>query len=244
MLNYTGRDAILVPWSRIKTCGELSSILRNNKFNGKDKELKDLIFIFEDFDANYSKVLKSRKQTTPNKTYYSSSDVSDDSSQMDITVLANRINTVANEVDTPKEILEHIKLLKEYAANSMNVMNKPPEDELTLEYVLNMFDGIVEQHDAIIVFTTNHLEEIDPAAIRPGRVDYILELKNATVETIKEMIQTKYKLSEEEMVEYKEYFSVFKDYTISPALVQNKCFEYTKNEVVILLNELIKINNA
>jgi DNA replication protein DnaC len=54
MLNYTGRDAILVPWSRIKTCGELSSILRTNKFNGKTKEFKDLIFIFE-VDRGFSK---------------------------------------------------------------------------------------------------------------------------------------------------------------------------------------------
>lgn len=226
MLNYTGRDAVLVPWSRIKTCGELSSILRNNVFNGKKKELKDLIFIFEDFDANYSKVLKARKNNIIKKPFNSGSEDDDESSQIDITVLANKLNNTASEVDTPKEILEQIKQLKEYAANTMNVMNKPADDELTLEYVLNMFDGIVEQHDAIIVFTTNHLEDIDPAAIRPGRVDYILELKNATVDTIKEMIQTKYKLSEEEMLKYKSKLEelLLNIKCISPALVQNKCF--------------------
>ena len=241
MLNYTGRDAILVPWSRIKTCGELSSILRTNKFNGKTKELKDLIFIFEDFDANYNKALKARKNTTSKKVYDSDSENGDNlSEKMDITALANKLTTTASEVDTPKEILEQIKLLKEYAANTMNMVNKPTEDELTLEYVLNMFDGIVEQHDAIIVFTTNHLEDIDPAAIRPGRVDYILELKNATVKTIKEMVVYKFKLSEEELLKYEDYFTKIKDLDVSPALVQNLCFRC--EDVELLLKELCNNN--
>jgi pentose-5-phosphate-3-epimerase len=34
-----------------------------------------------------------------------------------------------------------------------------------------------------LTWIPNHLEDIDPAAIRPGRVDYILELKNATVDS-------------------------------------------------------------
>jgi len=239
MLNYTGRDAILVPWSRIKTCGELSSILRTNKFNGKTKELKDLIFIFEDFDANYNKALKARKNATTKKVYDSDSENCEDSEKMDITVLANKLTTTASEVDTPKEILEQIKLLKEYATNTMTMVNKPAEDELTLEYVLNMFDGIVEQHDAIIVFTTNHLEDIDPAAIRPGRVDYMLELKNATVETIKEMIIHKFKLSEEDLIKYEDYFAIIKtkEKEKSPALVQNICFRYSDN-IELVLKEL------
>jgi hypothetical protein len=233
MLNYTGRDAILVPWSRIKTCGELSSILRTNQFNGKTKELKDLIFIFEDFDANYNKALKARKTASVKKIYKSDDSDSDSDSPVDITVLTNKLSETANTVNTPNEIIEQIKSLKEYATKSMNMVNKPIEDELTLEYVLNMFDGIVEMHDAIIVFTTNHLEEIDPAAIRPGRVDYILELKNATIETIKEMIKHKFKLTEEEMLKYEEYLSKIKDINITPAKVQNECFKYSEAEEVL-----------
>ena len=239
MLNYTGRDAILVPWSKIKTCGDLSSILRTNKFNGKHKELKDLIFIFEDFDANYSKVLKARKTKTKivKKIYNSDNDNDNNDSNIDLTVLTNKLDETANVVDTPKEILEQIKILKDYATTSMNLINKPTEDELTLEYVLNMFDGIVEQHDAIIVFTTNHLEDIDPAAIRPGRVDYMLELKNATVETIKEMITHKFKLTQEELLVYEDKINSLES-NISPALVQNMCFKYRKDEINEMLDAL------
>jgi hypothetical protein len=240
MLNYTGRDAVLVPWSKIKTCGDLSSILRTSNFNGKKKELKDLIFIFEDFDANNNNVLKTRKQKKAKKIYKSSEDFESENGEYeDITSLTNKLNDSANESNTPKEILEQIKLLKEYAANTMSVMTKPIDDELTLEYVLNMFDGIVEQHDAIIVFTTNHLEEIDPAAIRPGRVDYMLELRNATVETIKEMVAYKFKLSKEELCGYNKYYDGIVNNSLSPAIVQNLCFKYKKENLDKLHEELI-----
>lgn len=98
---------------------------------------------------------------------------------------------------------------------------KPIDDEITLEYVLNMFDGVVEQHDAIIIFTTNHLDDIDPALLRPGRVDMMLELKRATVETIKEMLHYHYKIPKEE-IEKKERMSLLKDYDHSPAYIQNQ----------------------
>jgi hypothetical protein len=240
MLNYTGRDAILVPWSRIKTCGELCSILRTNKFNGKIKEPKDLIFIFEDFDANYSKALKSRKTVSNKKIYKSEYEngYENGDEPVDITVLTNKLSETANTVNAPNEILEQIKRLKEYATTSFNMVNKPVEDELTLEYVLNILDGIVEMEGSIIVFTTNHLEEIDEAVIRPGRVDYMLELKNATVETIEEMIKYKYKLREEEMEKYKEEIKKIKD--VSPAKVQNVCFKYNKKEIKEVLEELQK----
>jgi len=234
MLNYTGRDAIIVPWSNVKTCGDLSSILRSTKFNGKTKELKDLIYVFEDFDANYNKALKARK---PKKKLHK---YDNDAEPEDLTILANKMDTTANETNTPKEVLEQIKSLKEYATNAMNVMNKPMDDELTMEYVLNAFDGVVELHDAIIVFTTNHLEDIDPAVIRPGRIDYMLELKNATLETIKDMIKAKYKLSDGELAEYDDRLKQIEKKQISPALVQNMCYKYEKEEIVEKLIEYCK----
>lgn len=225
MLNYTGRDAVVVPWCNIKTCGDLASILRNNMYNGKKKELKDMIFIFEDFDANRSTILKTRKHPIKCKR----------NDETEIKELVKNIEEKATEINTPKEIIEEIKKLHEYAATS--IFPTAIEDELTLEYVLNMLDGIVENHDAIIVFTTNHLEEIDPALIRPGRIDYKLELKNATVNTIKEMVSKKYRLREPELYEYNEYFLKMKDYVLSPAEVQNEIF--MRDNIVDCLENLL-----
>jgi SpoVK/Ycf46/Vps4 family AAA+-type ATPase len=187
LLNHTKRDAIWVPWSNVKTCSDLASILRANKFNGKPRQLKDVIFIFEDFDANSSKVLKKRK-LVKKKT---------DDSPDEFTLMANTLAETASDLDTPKEILDQIKSLKEFATNMMGPGSAKMDDELTLEYALNMFDGIVEQDDAIIAFTTNHLEDIDPAVFRPGRVDYMLELKKIEVKEMKLMLKCGYSEYEE-----------------------------------------------
>ena len=67
----------------------------------------------------------------------------------------------------------------------------------------------------------------------------MLELKNATAETIEEMIKYKYKLKEEDMKLYKEEIKKIKE--VSPAKVQNLCFKYKKEEIKEVLAELQKV---
>ena len=49
-----------------------------------------------------------------------------------------------------------------------------------LSSVLNAFDGVIEVNDLIIINTTNHLDKIDPAYLRPGRTDLMLEVPKLT----------------------------------------------------------------
>lgn len=44
---------------------------------------------------------------------------------------------------------------------------------LTLSKILNVMDGVVSLDGTVVFLTTNHLEKIDAAVIRKGRVDYI-----------------------------------------------------------------------
>lgn len=46
----------------------------------------------------------------------------------------------------------------------------------TLSGVLNALDGVASLNDVVVMMTTNHLEQIDPALIRPGRIDHVVEL--------------------------------------------------------------------
>ncbi|XP_031371758.1 AAA-ATPase At5g17750-like [Punica granatum] len=50
---------------------------------------------------------------------------------------------------------------------------KDPRSELTLSGLLNFIDGLWSScgDERIIVFTTNHVEKLDPALLRPGRMD-------------------------------------------------------------------------
>jgi len=43
--------------------------------------------------------------------------------------------------------------------------------QLTFSGVLNALDGVAGQEGKIVVMTTNHPEKLDPALVRPGRVD-------------------------------------------------------------------------
>ncbi len=45
------------------------------------------------------------------------------------------------------------------------------EDRLSLSYLLNTIDGTMAPEDVIFVMTTNHIQKLDPALIRPGRMD-------------------------------------------------------------------------
>ena len=56
--------------------------------------------------------------------------------------------------------------------------------QVSLSQVLNSIDGLVAPHNTIFIFTTNHIEELDPALIRPGRMDLHLEIKPICKETL------------------------------------------------------------
>ena len=53
-------------------------------------------------------------------------------------------------------------------------------DRLNLSGLLNVLDGVVDTPERIVVMTTNHPEILDPALIRPGRIDQKLLLGYAT----------------------------------------------------------------
>jgi hypothetical protein len=45
------------------------------------------------------------------------------------------------------------------------------KDTLNLSGLLNVLDGVVDTPERILIMTTNHPEFLDPALIRPGRID-------------------------------------------------------------------------
>jgi DNA polymerase III delta prime subunit len=52
--------------------------------------------------------------------------------------------------------------------------------QISFSGLLNALDGVGAQEGRIIVLTTNHREKLDPALIRPGRIDLEIELGKAT----------------------------------------------------------------
>lgn len=51
---------------------------------------------------------------------------------------------------------------------------------VTFSGLLNALDGVASQEGRLLVMTTNHIERLDPALIRPGRIDRKVEVDNAS----------------------------------------------------------------
>ena len=51
------------------------------------------------------------------------------------------------------------------------------QDLTSLSEILNKMDGVANVENVIYIFTTNHIENLDPALTRPGRIDKIVEIK-------------------------------------------------------------------
>ena len=70
--------------------------------------------------------------------------------------------------------------------------SKPSCDPISLSAVLNVMDGIRENHGRIMVFTSNHYNKLDPALTRSGRIDIELEMGLSDVGVINQIFNHNY----------------------------------------------------
>ena len=63
---------------------------------------------------------------------------------------------------------------------------------MTFAGILEALDGITSAQGRIVFMTTNHPEKLDPALVRPGRVDFSMEFKSADKEQIVRLLERFY----------------------------------------------------
>ena len=63
---------------------------------------------------------------------------------------------------------------------------------MTFSGFLNALDGVASGEERIIFLTTNHIERLDPALIRPGRVDLAALIDDADPEQAKTLFTNFY----------------------------------------------------
>lgn len=68
---------------------------------------------------------------------------------------------------------------------------------MTFSGFLNALDGVASGEERVIFMTTNHPERLDPALIRPGRVDLSALIDDATPEQARRLFLQFYGDSEE-----------------------------------------------
>ena len=130
------------------------------------------------------------------------------------------------EQKEPKSPLKKPKSDEESSASSLEVItNDQKKCDLKLSDLLEAFDGVLEMNGRMLVMTTNHLENLDPALIRPGRVDSSLEFKRCNKNTILEILAHFFK---KEYVEQSEKDGIM-DGVWTPAEVAQICIRHRTN---------------
>ncbi len=100
------------------------------------------------------------------------------------------IRKIANQTDTD---ITEIKL---------------QEDPITLDDILNLWDGLKETPGRILGISSNHYNKLDPALIRPGRIDISLHLNKVSHKILSEMFSHYYKkkIDPDQLKKIKEFF--------------------------------------
>eukprot|EP00392_Amoebophrya_sp_AT5.2_P010240 g10293.t1 len=82
------------------------------------------------------------------------------------------------------------------------------KSSLSFSGFLNTLDGLAAPDNLITFLTTNHPEKLDPAVLRPGRIDLKVEFKAAGREVATQYFKTFYKGSDAKTAEAAEKFGV------------------------------------
>jgi len=57
---------------------------------------------------------------------------------------------------------------------------QPGEGNISLSGLLNVIDGVASHEGRVLIMTTNHIEKLDNALLRPGRIDVRIQFELAT----------------------------------------------------------------
>ena len=176
LMNHTGRHGIDIKLNNNIDLNEIKKIIYNDNIGEEYIVPQDKrIIIFEDIDA-IGDVVKDRSLK--------------ELQLKDINI---------------KETLEselHKILLNDSIDNRNNKKNNivkslknNSKDNNNLSFFLNIIDGLNECCGRIIVMTTNRIEYLDKALIRPGRIDIKVEFKKCDTFDIYNMIKLFWKVS-------------------------------------------------
>lgn len=154
---YMSRNILIVDTSIIKTRDELEIVLLYEK--------EKTIFVFEEIDCGaWKDIVIDRSLITASTSHESGANM-----EMMKLFMENMSGAAAGATADKKE-------------------SPPiPKKALTLSDILEILDGIVDMDGRVIIFTTNHKEILDPAILRPGRIDHILEFTKMSKRCIREM---------------------------------------------------------
>jgi ATPase family associated with various cellular activities (AAA) len=205
LANITRRHLIVIPLQLIKTRQQLNDFWNETQYNSNNKK---------------GSIPFSKKII-----------VIEDIDCIGDIVLQRKFQTKTR--DSTRETRDRTEN-KQKELDNVIIMKPPEEDPISLDDILNMFDGIREASGRILVISSNHYNKLDDALVRPGRIDLTMKMANASRQTIREMYQHFYKkpMNEKDAAKIKEEF-------YSPAEIINLYILY-KESPSAFINRLLQ----
>lgn len=173
IINYTKRHALDIKLNDGFDFDALRHLIQNENIDSDHIiEQKQRVIIFEDIDA-VGDTLKDRKLKEKEK----------DSQAKN---MMESLSKMAKKSESPSGKKDKDHFVSVTSDDSCDNNNN-------LSYFLNMLDGLNECNGRIMIMTTNRIEYLDKAIIRPGRVDIKIECGKCTIEDINGMLKCFYK---------------------------------------------------
>jgi chaperone BCS1 len=118
-----------------------------------------------------------------------------------------------------------------------SLWRKAGMDQLNLTGILNVLDGVVDTPGRIVIMTTNHPEMLDPALIRPGRMDKKIYLGYMAALDVMEMLEHYFQVTLDAEQRIRVEKVIAGRLNVTPAQVEQLTAEYEDVEDMILALE-------
>ncbi|XP_044984975.1 AAA-ATPase At3g50940-like [Hordeum vulgare subsp. vulgare] len=154
--------------------------------------------------------------------------------------MTNRSILVVEDIDCTIELKQREEDDEEDSKS--NSTEKKPEDKVTLSGLLNFVDGLwsTSGEERIIIFTTNYKERLDPALLRPGRMDMHIHMGYCTTEAFRILANNYHSIDYH--ATYPEIEELIEEVTVTPAEVAEVLMRNDDTDVALHdLVELLKL---
>ncbi|PWA34440.1 AAA+ ATPase domain-containing protein [Artemisia annua] len=158
--------------------------------------------------------------------------VKDDSSLKDIILeTSNRSILVIEDIDC--------SIMPDRKEPSSSSESRRDDPKFTLSGLLNFIDGLWSccGDERIIVFTTNHKERLDPALLRPGRMDMHINMSYLTMDGFKTLAANYLNIHDDHR-RFREIKQLIKSKKVTPAEVAEELMK--SDNVEVALEGLVK----
>ncbi len=205
LISETKYSAIYIDLNKVKSATDFENIFNTTEINGSVFDLNKRIYILEDIDC-ISDIVIDRNLKKDEKDEKESKD--GESNKKELSVSEKIVYKLMTQSEKEDKI----------------------NDALNLSTILNVIDGIIETPGRIIIMTTNCIDKLDKALIRPGRIDIKIEFKKASKDIILDMVSSFYKIEKNELYKkYKKYIDKMNSYKFTGAEISNFCLLYKNN---------------